>query len=274
MKLALDKIFNLYSLIAINIAIILLALSVGDGKYFFQSGLIHIIAILFIILAVSRTFGHYYTYDPVLEKFFHATLVALSVFAASHVVEFFSIEVFNEYRDAAFAEVTNFYLVSLLSIIIGAEFFLKIRHSWSKLLQKISGVAIVLILAFSAALLVNDRLVSLAPENPAPYIYASLVFITGLVAIVEVSKIKRLTSIAEGFVNYLSPGLVLIVLAAIPNIFYELIVDVLGVAEYKVVYVSHFAFYAALSLLFLAFGKLSVSGGVYEELKKTETKGN
>ena len=270
MKLALDKIFNLYSLIAINIAIIILTLTVGGGKFFYESGLIHAIAILFIILAVSRAFGHYYTYDPILEKFFHASLVALAVFAASHLVEFFSIEVLKEYKDATFAEVANLYLVSLLFIIIGAEFFLKIRHSWAVIIQKISGVAIFILLAFSAALLINDRLVSLEPERPTPYIYAGLIFIVGLTAIVEVLKIKQLVSITRSFTNYLSAAIVLIIFAAVPNIFYELLEKGFGIAEYKIVYFSHFAFYAALSLLFLAFGKLSFLGGVYEDLKKLE----
>ncbi|MDO8561182.1 MAG: hypothetical protein Q7R91_03125 [bacterium] len=270
MPVLLDKIFNRFSLLIVNAVIILLTLTVGGGTFFYSSGLI--IAVLFVILAASRVFGHYYTYDPVLEKFFHASLLAMAVLGVSHLIEFFSIAIIQQHKDTTFVLVANFYLVSLLSIIIGAEFFLKIRNLWSTNIQKICEVIIFILLAFSAVLLLNDQLVSLKLDGPAPYIYGAVLFVVGLIAFAEVLKIKHLTSIASGFVNFLNAGIVLIVLAALPNIFHELIENVFGVAEYKIVYLSHFTFYAALSLLFLAFEKLSFLGGVYEDLKREDGK--
>ena len=50
----LDRFLNAYSLFIINLIIIGLALTVGGGLYFFETSLIHLIALIFIALAVLR----------------------------------------------------------------------------------------------------------------------------------------------------------------------------------------------------------------------------
>lgn len=267
-----DRFLNGYSLLIINIVIIALTLTVGEGLFFFETGLIHLIALIFIALAVLRIIYHHYTYDPILEKFVHASLFALIVFAGSHIIEYASMMFLDRYEDSIFANVANFYLIGTLSITVGATYFSGINHlSYAARLRKISIALIAALLAFSIFLLATDgRAISLETEDPAPYIYALFLIIAGVLAVIEIMKIRHLTPIMRGFTAYLLGGLILILVAILPNIFYELL-EPFGIPNYASIYMSHFMFYGALSLFFLAFKKLSYMGGVYEDLKAIDT---
>src|SRR3989344_6612019 len=100
-----DKYLGLNFFLALNILIILLAQTVGNGTLFYRTGIIHIIAIGFVVLALIRAFFHYYTYDHILEKFIHSCLIAMFVFAISHLVEFFSFIVLHRYADSVYINV-------------------------------------------------------------------------------------------------------------------------------------------------------------------------
>jgi hypothetical protein len=188
-KKILEKILNPWTLLAINGAIIFLV--EATGELFFRTGTIHIIAVLFIILALVRVFVRYYTYDPILEKFFHACLAALFVFAVSHIMEYLSMHIFHYYSDSVFANTTNFYLISLMLIIIGAEVFLRIydiRSIWEIVtLLVLSGLLAVL----AGVFLFRNSLVSLDLDQPTPYLYALAVIFFGAVAIRKTLKIGR-----------------------------------------------------------------------------------
>lgn len=267
MAAKLEKIFNPYTLLVLNIAIILAAVLVGNGQYFFESGAIHAIAVFFILLAITRIFVHYYTFDPVLEKLLHASLLALLVFAASHVVEFFSYKIFNAYEDAIFANVANLYIASLAFMSIGAEAFLRRYKQQSPLLINLLLLAVVILGLITAAFLVKDAMISLEPNSPSPYLYAIVVIAISAIGLYKIWSIKKLVPVTAGFANYLTASVILIILATLPNIFYEVLGDAFGLSEIMIIYLSHFTFYAALSVMFLAFRKLSYLGTLYEELK-------
>lgn len=268
MKSTLDKIFNPYSLAVINVIIILLAEFAGGGRLFFNSGLIHLIAVLFIVLSVARIFVRYYTFDPILERFLYASLAAFIVFTVSHIVEYTSMMVFHIYQDATFANVVNFYLISILTLAVGAELFLKVYHGrGARLIMLLSGI-IAAIFVLIAAFLINPNLISLEPDSWMPYTYALALLGAGFYGIFKMLQIRKLVTIAVGFVNYLVAAIALIMLAAMFDVFYEFLEHYLGIADYQIIYFSHFAFYAALSLMFLAYAKLSYLGEFYEEIKK------
>lgn len=268
----LDRLFNTYSLVVINLGIIALALTMEGGQFFFRTGLIHLIALIFIGLAVLRILYHHYTYDPILEKFVHAALFALIVFAGSHIIEYTSMMLLDRYEDSVFANVANFYLIGILSVTAGATHFSSINHlGYAAFLRRLSYALIAALLVFSVFLLATDgRAVSLEADAAGPYVYALLLAVAGALAVIEIVKIRRLTPVMRGFTAYLLAGLVTILVAVLPNIFYELL-EPLGIPSHASVYISHFLFYAALSLFFLAFEKLSYMGGVYEDLKAIDT---
>ncbi|MBI5742793.1 MAG: hypothetical protein HZA25_03065 [Candidatus Niyogibacteria bacterium] len=268
--LALDKILNIYSLAALNVAIVLLAEFVGDGKYFFESGIIHIIAILFIILAISRSFMHYYTYDPSFEKFLHASIAALLIFAASHFIEYLTFMTANVYEDAVFANVANMYIMSLLVLIIGGDIFMRAFSSGPTLLMKASAAAIAALTALTIMLLLRSKLISLEPDEIYPYIYGVALVSCGGFALYQMRRIRDRISLPHGFINYFMAATTLIIIAALINIFYEFLENILVLPAHQVIYLSHFAFYAALSLMFIAFSKLSRLGGILADAKRID----
>lgn len=249
---------------------VIIAVAEITGQLFFKLGIIHIIAILFIALSVIRIFVRYYSYDPILEKFFLTSLAALFVFALSHIVEYFSMSMgdFVYYSDSVLANTTNFYLISLMLVIIGAEAFLRIRDSRStkqiNVLIGLIAALIVLIFVFTT----KKDLVSLELESPMPYVYMVLVIFFGVMALKKVGRIGKHVGISTAFVKFLSASIILIMLATAPYILYDLLETKFGFPLYQIMYLSHFFFYASLSLFFLAFGKVKITGGVYEAAKE------
>lgn len=262
-----EKYLGITLFLALNILIIILTETVGGGTWFFETGIIHMIAIGFVALTGVRIYSHYYTYDPILEKFIHACLIAMAVFAISHLVEFFSFVVLKNYSDAIYINVANFYLGSILLITIGAESFIRILKGRSATLQHLLIAGIVILAALSTSLLVNDTLLSLKMNSPVPYFYTAIIIATLSLCLYKVRQIKRLVDFMPEFINHLLVSVVLIGMAALISIYYEFFVDLLGIAEHQAIYLSHFAFYISLSTLYLAFGKTAHLGGMLEELQ-------
>lgn len=267
-KAKVERIFNPVSLFLANIAVI--AIAEITGELFFKLGIIHIIAILFIGLSVIRIFVRYYSYDPILEKFFQASLGALFVFTLSHIVEYFSMSMgaFVYYSDSVLVNTVNFYLISLMLVVIGADVFLRIRDSRSatqiKVLVGLIAALVILVFVFTT----KKDLVSLELNNPTPYVYMLLVFLFGLMALKKVGRIGKHVSISTAFTKFLSASIILIMLSTVPYIFYDFLESTFNLPLYQIMYLSHFFFYASLSLFFLAFGRIKIVGGIYEGLDK------
>src|SRR6266481_4314109 len=268
MDALIDRYLNPYFFLALNIAIIISAETVGGGKRFFDSGAIHMIAIVFVLLAFLRIVHHKYIYDPILQKFINTSLAAMVAFAISHVVEFISIVGLHSYNDGVFANIANMYLISLLLVVIGAESFLRVFHARSAWLiwTCISGITILTIL--SVTLLFNSQLISLDTDGFAPYLYVLAVVVITAIALTKALEIRKRVGMTKDFVNYLVASIIFIAIAILPNIFYELMTVVFKTTAYQAVYLSHFAFYAALSVLFLAFGQFGTLGGMLDEISK------
>ncbi|HSR88785.1 MAG TPA: hypothetical protein VLK22_00085 [Candidatus Udaeobacter sp.] len=270
-KAKVERIFNSVTLFFINAAIIIIAES--TGQLFFRMGLIHIIALLFIALSVIRIFVRYYSYDSVLEKFFQASLAALFVFTIAHIVEYFNMTMGMSayYSDAALVNTANFYLISLIIIIIGADAFLRIYDNRSRarinFLIGLIAALVVLIFVFTA----KKDLASLELDEPMPYVYLAAVFTFGLLALRKVRLIGKRVGISTAFAKLLSASIILLMLSTVPYILYDLLEEHFGFPLYQIMYLSHFIFYASLSLLFLAFGRVKIMGGVYEDLNKNSS---
>ncbi|MDO8668741.1 MAG: hypothetical protein Q7K65_00420 [Candidatus Buchananbacteria bacterium] len=271
-KEKIEKIFSPLVLIAINLAVILIAEL--TGQLFFMYGIIHMIAILFIALSIIRIFVRYYSFDPILEKFFMASLAALFVFALSHIVEYFSMSMgaFVYYSDSVLINTANFYLISLMLIIIGADAFLRVhdRRSLIQINVLIGLIAALIVLIF--VLTTKRELMSLELDNPTPYVYTAIIFLLGLIAMMKINRIGKHVSISTGFTRLLHASIIMIMLSTVPYIFYEFLESNLNFPLHQVMYLSHFFFYASLSLFFLAFGRINIKGGIYEDLKKASLK--
>lgn len=267
MQRFLDRVFTPYSLIVLNIGIIFAAETVGHGTFFGESGLIHGIALLFILLALARIFKKYYLFDPEVKMFLRMTLLAMAFFALSHFVEFTSYIIFKSYTDAGFANVINFYLASLVFLYIGTErvFVAYDKRSNSRMVAGFFAIAI--LIALTALYIARRDLISLELDSPTPYFYAVFVLAIGIYGIVRMRRIGRLYPWFDQFVGYMVQAISLIMAAALVNIFYDAFVA-LGVDDYRVIYLSHFIFYGAMSVMFLAYGDALKIGGIHKDIRE------
>jgi len=248
-----DKVLNPYVLIVINIGIIIA--TEMSGMVFMDTGIIHGIAILFIILALTRIMIPRTITDPTLKKFVSAAFIALVIFAASHVAEFLGYFLTGTYNDASFANVANFYIVSLFTLIIGIEIVLKSYYERSKIILWVSTIGIIIAAALTVLFFIKPDMITLDPGSIVPYIYVvAIVGVTGF-GFVNLLEVKRVAPEIAIFTNYISGASALIAISALVNVLYEVLSDSFGVADYQAMYLAHFAFYISLSVLFLSFGK-------------------
>src|SRR5689334_14841911 len=73
--------------VLIGLNVLLIVAAEATGELFHKTALIHGFALLFIVLAAARVFRRYDVYDPELRIYMRYALAAMTVFAASHLVE-------------------------------------------------------------------------------------------------------------------------------------------------------------------------------------------
>lgn len=259
-----------YVLLILNAAIIIAAEFTGGGILFFEKGIIHGIALIFIGAVAVALSRQYYLADPILKKFLNACLIAFAVFSASHAVEFLSYYFLGKYGDYLFALTLNFYIISLLIMIAGSEIFMRAYSGYksTRFIFILSDIAIVVFAVFSTLLYLNPALISFEPANAAPYFYSFVVLTATFLFWRRILRLTRAVPQLSGFLNLLGWMAGLIAVSAFFYSSYEIIKDFLGVPEYQIIYLSHFVFYAGMSLMFVAFQKLSVvGGGVIDDIK-------
>lgn len=267
MRITLDKIFTAPVLIVINFLIIFACETVGGGKFFEDSGAIHGIAVLFIVLAASRLFTRYYLFDPELRILLRTSLVAMAFFAVSHFLEFASYAIFQGYSDAAFANVINMYAISLLVMLYGAETaIVRYRKAGEWRLAAI-GVSIVALLVLTGLFLTRRVDVSLDADEPTAYVYMALMLLAWGLCQLRWNRIRKMYGWFSGFINTVMLSAFMIVLAAMPNIFYDLLENI-GVDKVQSIYLSHFTFYATLSVMYLAYDQVQHLGGLHKDVRE------
>lgn len=259
-----------YCLLLINIVIIIAAEFTGGGKLFFESGLIHGIALVFIISVAIVLSQQYYLADPILKKFVNSCLVAFVVFSASHITEFLGYRFFGAYGDHLFALALNFYLISLLVMISGSEIFLLAYGGYQKSRRAMvsANIAIGALVLFSTLLFVRTSWISLEPDEFAPYLYMLAVLAVAVLLERRISALTKALSQLTPFFSLLRGMVIFVTAASCFYALYEIIVDYLGIPEYQIIYFSHFFFYGGMSLMFIAFQRLSTfSGGLIDDIK-------
>lgn len=266
----LDKILTTQTLLILNGVIMLFGLS-GGGEFLYQTGTIHIIAVFFIALSISRIRFHYYTHDQFLEKFVHACMAAILVFAFSHLVEFASDVLFKLRTDSVYANVANFYILCLLLMSFGAEQFLLLASKRKKTATNILKILMLVFIGLIFFFLTHASSISLELNHPLPYLYTVIVSASGAFALVKLSQIQDRVPFMKNVIRDLMNGIILIIFASFSNIFYEF-GSFIHATDYFMINLSHYFFYAALTFMFLSFRELSEHPGLYSITQKFETR--
>jgi len=161
MRFKFDWILNHWSLLVVNILIII-AIE-ASGFFFLRTGIVHLIAVIFVVLGLLRLRYLPNVHDQYLQPVVRRGIVALIVLATSHIVEYSSYR-FGLPVHAVHANVVNFYLAGLLFITLGTEVFHK---EFQKIFQKRSQKESVIIAQTSRiAIFIFLFLVILFSYNP------------------------------------------------------------------------------------------------------------
>jgi hypothetical protein len=269
---ALEKLLSPFSLLAINIVIIFAVEFVGGGLYFYDSGWIHGMAVLFVALASARVFSTYSYKDPILRRLLNLSLVALFIFAMSHFAEFLSEGIFKEAEDQSFGDIINLYPSSLLLILAGTEYVLSMIHRRSRLVAKIAPVLSVLFVFLTLFLLYahNPNFTSPKVNAVMAYLYLATVLLLSVFAIFDLKEIKNIQPL-KSFSIVMMWSIACIASTVVISALRGTFPDVIRVSDVQIVYITHFIFYASISLMCIAFSKIKPTGIYAETGKYIET---
>ena len=233
--------------------------------FFMRTGLIHLIAILFVALGALRIFVHYDVYDQYLRPLIYGGILTLLIFAVSHVLEYASYSLLYLPYDAIAANVVNLYLTGLLIVILSVEHFLKRVEKVLRIMTPLLYSGMIACLALTILFFFRSGLVRLTPGGPM-YSYGLAVLIVTFLGIGRLLRLRAHVTILVNFINYFIASFILISISALMYVLSDVLEGV-GMSYFQVMYISHFLFYGALSLMFLAYGRLSRLGGVYQGVK-------
>lgn len=265
MENLLEKVFSHWTLLALNLIIIVV--TEVTGGFFMQSGLIHLIALLFIGLGITRIFIHYDVYDRYLRPLIYGGIAVLILFAVSHILEYLNYAVFYLPFPMIAANVVNFYLVGLLIVTLSATFFLKGIEKGAGIYRYLLPLVMLFLVVVTVRNYLNPSSVDLGPDKWLMYAYALAVIVATGFGVYWLQKLKKYEAMLVNFIDYFNASFIMIGISATFYVFNE-VFDNVGVDYMQVMYISHFLFYGALSFMFLSFVRLTKLGGLYDAADK------
>lgn len=263
---------DLIVLALLNAVIILSAEVVGGGTFFFRTGLIQVFAFFFIILAVARIGIVYRLHDPVLKKMLQGCLLAMLVFAESHVLSYFSGNV-GLSEDAMLVNLVNLYVAGLLLLILGAQIVLRIKTPQRSAAIIVASTFILLFLsALTVIFALHDSIVTLDPAMPMPYVYGALVMLVGLLSAITMREARQAMRVLNEFWRRMIVGSTCIVVSALAVVFHFYLLEKFRLPPHQIAYIGYFTFYLGVSAMLLAFGSMRHMSGIYADLAKEREK--
>lgn len=255
-----ERFFGPRFLLGLNAAVIVGAETFGGGRFAYDTGFIHVPALIFLCLAAVRIFGRYRIYDSASRRFLGWSLTALALLLLSHAIEFVQQDLDLDWPAATvYGAVFTIHLAAFLAVTVGAFPILK---AFGRVRSATAWAAVsTLVVLFAAC----ESLAVVAGVIPAvpPLLYVAIALVAGVAAVAPTLAVAAVAPKLENFSSYLTGALVCSTVAAGVDAMH-LIVSGNRFLYIQVTYLSLFAFYAALSLMFLAFGKLANSGGAFE----------
>lgn len=259
-----ERFFSPKALLGINLVFILATETIGGGRFMYDSGFIHLPALLFLFLASVRIFGRYRIYDSAAKRFLGWSLTALALLLLSHAVEFADQNFDDPWpwpRATVYGAVFTIHLAAFLAVTVGAFPILK---AFGKMRTALIWASVSTLVALLATLESLAAVAGLIPSVP-PMLYVAIALVSGIATVAPTISLAKVVPLLEDFSSYLTSALVFSTFAAGVDALH-LLADVDEAFYRQATYISLFAFYAALSCMFLAFGKLANSGGLFDLL--------
>ncbi len=267
----LGKFLNIYVLLAVNLVIIAAAELIGNGWFFYETGLIHLIGIVFIFLVILIIFTRYSLQDRIIKNFLQICLIAFGIFSITHIIECFAAcQPVNNWKIVDF-EVMAFYFVGLFALFIATETILRAYRNQSAFKWQYPILTVFLFAMISIVFLANS---SVFYYFYAYFAYLVLNSAIGILVITRTLKIGKILPLLSGFVRYFNIGIIFVVLASLFE-FFEFFGLGGAINEVQTIYLAHFSIFFGMSFIFLGFGKLLNLGGIYQNVDEVvETGGH
>ncbi|KKT30118.1 MAG: hypothetical protein UW27_C0008G0010 [Parcubacteria group bacterium GW2011_GWA1_44_13] len=261
-----EKLFTPYALIALNLAIILSAEFVGGGTYFAETGLAHGIAIVFVGLIIVRIFSDYAFNDYILRGFLQIQLAFFLFLGLVHVYEYLGLDVYGLNPEVVELSVMASYLLWVLGILLALEFVFRIYSKRTVVFMSVISAVLVGGFLMLVGANISATIAESLPEWLPQVMLAGIVGL-GIAGISAIRNIRELMPVFREYSHYAIPAIVLISVSAFSEYFESTgALEIFGVSEVQILYISHFLVYAALSLLLIGFGKLKKPMGIYTEM--------
>lgn len=263
----LEKLFNPYVLIAINLVLILSTQLVGNGTFFAETGLVHAASLIFVGLIVVRIFSEYAFGDYILKGFLKIQLAFFLFLGLVHVYEYFALHFFMLDHEAVELSAMLSYFVWIIGFCLAIEFVFRIYFKKSATfmatLYAILAVSVVGLVALNVSHEVVEEMEDWIPTTTFIGIAGF-----GILAILSTLKIRKIMPVFVEYSYYAVPAVVLMALTALSEYFESThhLLEIFGISDIQNLYIAHYFMYAAFSLLLIGFGKLKKPKGIYEEM--------
>ena len=280
----LDKIFNVYVLVAINILLICVVEFVETGFFSAAGGFLHKAALFFVALVIFRSFSEYSFKDPILKGFLNIQIFFFLILGSVHIYEYIKMGRGSEEgvttmgggmsmtsgmtmadSTVVVTSVALLYFLWLVGNVLAQEFVSRIYHKRSFILLSIFTLLATLITSYVFARNFFDA--SVPNFSPRSYdLLAAITIIFGFFGVVYAVKLKNIMPIFERYNLFAIPAVFMVVIAALFGYSgYQEFFTQMGIGPTQTLYFSHFLIYMALSSLFIGLGRMKRPTGIYSE---------
>ena len=261
-----DKLINPTLLIVLNILILVASEFVGGGTYFDESGMIHAVAIVFVVLIVIRILSDYAYGDAMLKTFSKIQVGFFLFLGIIHVYEYLGLNVLPMRAEIVEFSVLSAYLLWFLGNVIALEFMFR-SYTKRATFWCIPGCLLTgLLTVYLVWLNFSHNLIDALPSW-APHAALFAVFALAIGTSVALSRLKVIMPIFENYGKYAIAANVFVAIVAFSE--YTEATGILtdrGFSATQNLYLSHYPVFIALSLLLVAVGKFKRPTGIYADL--------
>lgn len=253
-------------LLLLNVAIIASAQILGEGRLLYDTGVIRFIAVLFVILAAIRIFDHFFFSDPILRKIIRSALATTLLFASTHTLFYAAGFALDLTTATLTLSMINYYFAGLLILALGPAIALRGYFKSSEMVNYVSMIFVAALPVLTAVLAETNQ--PLQPTSFIFYLYLGITLIVGPFTLSRVLWVKKSFSPLKSFMLWMAWAVFFITLAAAINVLNVVMATRAGIPEYQVEYFHLYAFFIAVSIMFLAFDEVKGIGGVYQDIRE------
>lgn len=261
-----DKLINPTLLVIVNLLIILASEFVGGGVYFDETGLIHAVAIVFVVLIIIRILSDYAYGDAILKTFSKIQVGFFLFLGIIHVYEYLGLNVLPMRAEIVEFTVLAAYLLWFLGNVVALEFMFR-SYTKKATFWCIPGCLLTALLAgYLLWLNFSHTLIDALPSW-VPHAALLAVFVLAIGTSVALSRLKVIMPIFGGYGKYAIAANVFVAIVAFSE--YTEATGLLtdrGFSATQNLYLSHYPVFIALSLLLIAVGKFKRPTGIYADL--------